>query len=158
MGLFGGAQEPLDEGIAGWIMAANDQEMATSRKIMAKNQLMLRATLAEVDGELPVCLCSWQVGAKDAVLLVTNQRTVEIRKEAIQKQLRHEEVAETRLLHAAGGGMLVVVESHIAQQQYRPDDFQRMGHCLQGEVPTPLMANTICEAIDRHLAGGLAQL
>ena len=87
----------------------------------------------------------------DWLLLVTDRRSVELKKGVIQKQLWHREVEVTRLFTMANGSTMVSVESEASRLDFSPTDPMRYTKIIHVEVATPRVANAICKYIDGHL-------
>ena len=126
-------------------------------KYRHKNALKALATcepqLAELSAHEPLVLlahdCSpTQVSAR--IIAVTELGVAVVSRKKIEQRLRFADIAETKLLrHPAG--IIVVVETYKAQNDFMPDDWRRHEHLVQFFTATPGAANRVCAAIDQNL-------
>jgi hypothetical protein len=119
-------------------------------KTLAKCQAGIRASLEPA--EEPLCLAQYLPGVGAyGLLLVTNRRTAEVKGGQFVRQLRHDEVAETKLGKMPNGNTLVTIESTAAKLDYRQNDPKRFEKIIFLEVATPRIGNAICAAINQFL-------
>ena len=85
------------------------------------------------------------------LVVVTNKRTLTLKKDSIKQQLIHQEVAETTIRQMPNGDCLVEIESKKARLDFNPQDSRRYEHIIQLQVGTPRVAQAVCGAIDRFL-------
>lgn len=151
MGLFGNkAAVDVDPELAAVVTSSTDKDRASALKTLAKCQAGIRASLEP--GEQSLCLAQYMPGVGAyGLLLVTNRRTAEVKGGQFVRQLRHDEVAETKLGRMPNGNTLVTIESTAAKLDYRPNDPKRFEKIIFLEVATPRMGNAICAAIDQFL-------
>src|SRR5664280_194390 len=84
------------------------------------------------------------------IIAVTNRGVAAMTKRKIETQFSFHEIAETKLLRHPRG-IIVVVETHHAQNDFLPDDWRRHEHTMQFFAATPGAAKRVCGAIDPHL-------
>lgn len=89
-------------------------------------------------------------GMYTRVLVVTFNGVAEVGKKKTDKYFTFTEIAETKLMRHPKG-ILVLVETHRARNDYMPDDYRRYEHMIQIMTATPGAGNKICQAIDPHL-------
>jgi hypothetical protein len=106
--------------------------------------------IAAIGSEEPVLLASHISSVGGAFLLITDQAVSLVTKRGCEKRFTFPEIAETKLFEH-GNGPIILVETHVAQRDYMPDDLKRQEHCIQVQVPTPGGANQICSAIDSRI-------
>lgn len=151
MGLFGGgASAEVDPVFEEAIVSSTDDGIRETRRMLVKNEAGLKALLG--DGELPLCACYFKTASEhDAVVLVTDRRTVTVRKNTIQKEMSHADVAETAVLTHANGKMIVKIDSHSSRLDYAPNDQARFEKIILLQVLTPREAQAICANIDQYV-------
>lgn len=151
MGLFSGSA-PIDiaPALEAVVVASNDKARKVVLKVLAKSQDGIRADLEP--GEQPICIAYYMGSAGgNNILLVTDRRSIEVKKGKFRRQLRHAEVGGTTLGHMPNGDTLVQIESSTARLDYGPNDPERFEHIIQIQVGTPRVANAICAAVDQFL-------
>ncbi|HEX8082510.1 MAG TPA: TerD family protein [Jatrophihabitans sp.] len=103
--------------------------------------------ILSASGEVPLVIAS-DTAFNTRVIVVTDQRAFQIKGGKIRRELAHSQVQVTKL-RPLFDGILVIVESFMANQDFRPDDPRREEHILQVKVATPGIANLIRGHIDR---------
>lgn len=89
-----------------------------------------------------------QVGAR--VIAVTDRGVAALTRKRVDRYFTFGEIAETKLLRHAQG-IIVVIETYSARNDFLPDDLRRYEHLVQFFTATPGSANRVCAAIDPHL-------
>lgn len=152
MGIFGKTPSvnEVDADLAAVILAYSDKERTQTLKLLAESQDIIRRTLDS--GESPVC-AFWHLGGfgGNMLLLITNKRTLSLKKNSIKQELRHEEVAETQIGKFPNGSPLVQIISMKSKLDYRENDNRRFEWIIQFTVDTPRAAQAICAAVDQFL-------
>lgn len=152
MGIFGksSASDEVGADLAAAVVASSDKTRALTLKSLAESQDVIRRTLAP--GEVPVC-AAWYMGGMggNMLLLVTNQRTLSLKKSSIKQELRHEEVAEASIRQFPNGDPLVQIESLRSRLDYKQQDNRRFEWIITVHVGTPRVAQAICAAVDQFL-------
>jgi hypothetical protein len=140
----------VDAGLAAVILAYSDKERTQTLKLLAESQDIIRRTLDS--GESPVC-AFWHLGGfgGNMLLLITNKRTLSLKKNSIKQELRHEEVAETKIGKFPNGSPLVQIISLKSKLDFRENDNRRFEWIIQFTVDTPRAAQAICAAVDQFL-------
>lgn len=153
MGLFGSKAMPegVDPELASVVIASTEDVRRLTLKCLSNSQGAIQSSLET--GERPVCI-AWHMGSLggDMLIVVTNRRSMDVKKRSIVKQLRHEDVAETSLGTLPNGDTNVQIASESSRLDYRPNDPMRFEQIIQFSVRTPRVANRICAAIDQYLA------
>lgn len=103
--------------------------------------------ILSASGEVPLVIAS-DTAFNTRVVVVTDQRAFQIKGGKIRRELAHNEVQLTRL-RPLFDGTLVIVESFVANQDFRADDPRREEHILQVKVATPDIADLIRGHINR---------
>jgi hypothetical protein len=85
------------------------------------------------------------------MLLVTNRRTLSLKKGSIKQELLHEDVAETKIGQMPNGDLLIQIESLKSRLDYNQLDNRRFEWIIQLQVGTPRVAQAICAAVDQFL-------
>lgn len=87
--------------------------------------------------------------------VVTGSAVFTVKRSKVTKCLPYDEIVETEIRQLSNQGnnkgMLVLVESRTARNDYNPDDYRRFGHIISLQVPTPGIANEICGIIDSRI-------
>lgn len=152
MGIFGKSPSAneVDADLAAVILADSDKERIQTLKLLADSQNTIRQTLSS--GESPVCAL-WYLGGfgGNMLLLITNKRTLSLKKGSIKQELRHEEVAETKIGQFPNGNPLVQIISLKSKLDYTEQDNRRFEWIIQLTVDTPRSAQAICAAVDQFL-------
>lgn len=152
MGIFGKAPsvDEVDADLAAVVVASSDKTRTLTLRSLAESQGILRRTLAS--GEVPVC-AAWYMGGLggNMLLVITNQRTLSLKKGSIKQELRHEEVAETKIGQFPNGDPLVQIISLKSKLDYKEQDNRRFEWIIQLTVGTPRVAQAICAAVDQFL-------
>lgn len=152
MGIFGKSPSAneVDADLAAVILADSDKERIQTLKLLADSQDTIRQTLSS--GESPVCAL-WYLGGfgGNMLLLITNKRTLSLKKGSIKQELRHEEVAETKIGQFPNGNPLVQIISLRSKLDYTEQDNRRFEWIIQLTVDTPRSAQAICAAVDQFL-------
>jgi hypothetical protein len=152
VGIFGKTPSvnEVDADLAAVILAYSDKERTQTLKLLAESQDIIRRTLDS--GESPVC-AFWHLGGfgGNMLLLITNKRTLSLKKNSIKQELRHEEVAETQIGKFPNGSPLVQIISLKSKLDYRENDNRRFEWIIQFTVDTPRAAQAICAAVDQFL-------
>lgn len=152
MGIFGKAPSVDEVGadLVAVIVASTDKTRAQTLKSLADSHDVIRQTLEP--GEVPVCT-AWYMGPMggNMLLLVTNRRTLSLKKDSIKQELRHEETAETKIGQMPNGELLVQIESLKARLDFSQQDNRRFEWIIQFRVGTPRVAQAICGAVDQFL-------
>ena len=152
MGIFSKspAGDEVDADLAAVVVASSEKTRTLTLKSLTDSQAIIRRTL--VPGEVPVC-AAWYMGmiGGNMLLLVTNQRTLSLKKSSIKQQLRHEEVAETKIGQMANGDLLVQIISLKSRLDYNQQDGRRFEWIIQLQIGTPRVAQAICAAVDQFL-------
>lgn len=115
------------------------------RSLLVKAAATINATLEP--GETILV----SAGSLDGLLLITDRRSILLRKTKIDKQFRHGEIAETRIF-TTETKVFVAIESTSARLDFNPNDPMRFTKIIQVEVSTPRVANQVCAAVDQYLA------
>lgn len=100
-------------------------------------------------GEVPLAIAQ-DTAFNTRVVVVTDKRTFQIKGGKIRMELAHSQVQLTRL-RPLFDGVLVIVESFTANQDFQPADPRRDEHILQAKVATPDLADLIRGQIDRMI-------
>ena len=146
-----GPSQPSDSSLISLLVDTGPKTY--SRKNALKALARCESQLALLSGREPLALlahdCSpTQVSAR--IIAVTDRSVAVLSRTKIERCLGFSDIAETRLLqHPAG--MIVVVETYKAQNDFMPDDWRRQEHIIQFFTATPAAANRVCASIDRHL-------
>jgi hypothetical protein len=152
VGLFGKTSsiDEIDADLAAVIVASSDKTRTLTLKSLADSQDIIRRTL-ESD-EVPVCT-AWYMGGLggNMLLLVTNRRTLSLKKGSIKQELRHQEVAETKIGQMPNGEPLVQIISLKSKLDYNQQDNRRFEWIIQFSVGTPRVAQDICAAVDQFV-------
>lgn len=98
-------------------------------------------------GETPLVIAQ-DTAFDTRVVVVTDKRAFQIKGGKIRMELAHSQVQLTRL-RPLFDGVLVIVESFAANQDYQPTDPRRDEHILQAKVATPDIADLVRGQIDR---------
>lgn len=153
MGIFGKSATSGEVGadLASVVVASTDKTRAATLKSLAESQDVIRQTL--VPGEVPMC-AAWYMGGMggNMLVLVTNQRTLTLKKNSIKQELRHEDVAETSIRPFANGQPLILIESLKSKLDFNEQDNRRFRWIISIQVGTPRVAQAICAAVDQFLA------
>jgi hypothetical protein len=151
MGLFGGLPPTnINPVLESAVVASNDKARDRTLRTLAKSEGGILSGL-EPD-ERPLCVAYYmgEFGG-DNVIVVTDRRSIMVKKGKFERQLRHNEVAETTRGQMPNGQILVEILSSHAKLDFRPNDAQRYAHIIQIQVETPRVASAICAAIDQFL-------
>ena len=152
MGIFGKTPSvnEVDADLAAVVLAYSEKERIQTLKLLADSQDIIRKTLDS--GESPVC-AFWHLGGfgGNMLLLITNKRTLSLKKSSIKQELRHEEVAETKIGQFPNGNPLVQIISLKSKLDYKEQDNRRFEWIIQLTVDTPRVAQAICAAVDQFL-------
>jgi len=150
MGLFVSKTADVDVALEALIVASPDGRKA-ALKSLAANQDGIKGMLAPDEVAEVISYYMGNFGG-DMLLVITNLRSVAMKKGSIKQQLRHDEVAGTTIAQMANGQMLVQIESTASRLDYRPNDTQRFESIMQMQIYTPRQAQTICQAVDRYIS------
>lgn len=150
MGLFGsGASTEISPSVEAVFVSPPEHDKyryKTARKIVAReSDAIIQSTKTE--NLLLVAHC--QSAMSDAAIVVTDRRSLMVRKGKIEKSLEHSEVAETTIGAMPAGTTLVAILSVASQQDYALNDARRFSEIIQAEVATPRIGNAICAHVDR---------
>jgi hypothetical protein len=150
VGLFSGKSPDVDTALAETIVASTDKTRKLTLDALGHGQATLYRAFEQ--GEKPIC-SAWYMGMMggNMLVVVTNQRTLTLKKDSIKQQLIHQEVAETTIRQMPNGDCLVEIESKKARLDFNPQDSRRYEHVIQLQVGTPRVAQAVCGAIDRFL-------
>jgi hypothetical protein len=150
VGLFGGnAAASQHPELVGLLVTA-DKSRKQDMKMLAANEQAI-AQILVASGERAIVIAADWNSMSGGVLLVTDRRSVTIRKGKLGKQLMHDEVHSTWLGTQANGSMLVEIRSKKAMLDYSPNDADRYLHIIQSSVGTPRAGQMICGAIDSRI-------
>jgi hypothetical protein len=151
MGIFSTkAPVKVDSDLEGAVVASSEKTRLQTLKVLGENQESIRDSLTP--GESVLCASHVAVlGVSNNLLLVTNRRTISMKKGSIKKELRHDEVAETKMLRRPSGEILVQIESEKALLDFNPNDPERWDYRIQVTVDTLRVAQEICAAVDQFL-------
>lgn len=105
------------------------------------------SAILAASGEVPLIIAQ-DTAFNTRVVVVTDRRTFQIKAGKVRMELAHSQVQLTRL-RPLFDGTLVIVESVVANQDFRPDDPRREEHILQVKVATAEIADLICGHINR---------
>lgn len=150
MGLFGSKSADVDQALAETVVASTDKTHKATLDALARGQAALYAIFEP--GERPIC-SAWYMGMMggNMLVVVTDQRTLTLKKDSVKQQLRHGEVAETTIRKMPNGDCLVEIESTKARLDFNPQDSRRYDHIIQLQVGTPRVAQAVCAAVDQFL-------
>jgi len=150
VGLFGSKSADVDSALAETVVASTDKTQKATLDALARSQAALHAIFEE--GENPIC-SAWYMGMMggNMLVVVTNKRTLTLKKDSVKQQLRHGEVAETTIREMPNGDCLVEIESSKSRLDFSPQDSTRYEHIIQLQVGTPRVAQAVCAAVDQFL-------
>jgi hypothetical protein len=150
VGLFGNKSADIDSALADTVVASTDKTQRATLDALARSQASLHAIFEQ--DERPVC-SAWYMGMMggNMLVVVTNKRTLTLKKDSVKQQLRHGEVAETTIRTMPNGDCLVEIESSKSRLDFNPQDSRRYEHIIQLQVGTPRVAQAVCAAVDQFL-------
>ncbi|MGH9043808.1 MAG: hypothetical protein ACRDVP_03030 [Acidimicrobiales bacterium] len=150
MGLFSSKSPDVDTALADTVVASTDKTHRATLDALGHSQATLHSIFGQ--GEVPIC-SAWYMGMMggNMLVVVTNQRTLTLKKDSIKQQLGHGEVAETTIRKMPNGDCLVEIESKKSRLDFNLQDSQRYEHIIQLQVGTPRVAQAVCAAVDQYL-------
>ena len=152
--LFGGQQqapETADPRLVGVFAFPPDNPSYRKREAEKALTRESSAVMAILGGSGETCLIAAHDAANNTLVVVTDQQTFTVKQGSIRQQLRHDQVAGTRITSAINQNIGVWIESHESRLDYAPDDVMRYSKIIHVDVATPQIANAICAEIDHRL-------
>lgn len=134
-----------------FVGGCDDSETKSALKSLMKHQGDALQALDSLGAEERAYLVACDIFsglAGRSFLLVTSRFSLQF---PYGPRLEHHEVVETSLGQDQAGRTVVVIESHKARFDFRPNDDKRLKHMIVFTVETSDVANLICAAVDRHL-------
>lgn len=155
MGIFSPSLELPSELAPYFVGPPEGRPLKDAKNVVAKEAGSILQQMQPGNGEVfhVVAACVQGAEINPSAVVVTNRRTMVVKRGKVRADYSHGEVAETKLYTAPRNGGVLVVEvlTKTAVMDYAPNDYMRYGHILIVDVPTPRIANAICAAIDQYL-------
>jgi hypothetical protein len=146
-----GPSEPMNSKLTDLLVDTGPDK--SGRKGALKALAACEERIMELAEREPLMLLAHDISptqVSSRVVAITNRGVAALTRKKVDRYFTFGEIAETKLLRHERG-IIVVVETYRARNDFLPNDYRRHEHIIQFFTATPGAANLVCAAIDPHL-------